>query len=123
MRKVCFAGPKDSALNLFFICCFVVASFNFSFFSLSSPQDILQEEKKRKKEAGYKSTFGVPVCFRILQSAVMRGKQQKKGDFFFFVPQREIATRLLAVQACRFTFSLCAPEHSLGLERQGNWAC
>lgn len=58
MRKVCFAGPKDSALNLFFICCFVVASFNFSFFSFSSPQDILQEEKKKKKQA-----IKVPLVF------------------------------------------------------------
>lgn len=32
----------------------------------------------------------------------MRSKTTKKGDFF--LPQREIATRLLAVQAFRFTF-------------------
>lgn len=57
---------------------------------------------KKKIETGFKSTFGVPVCFRILQSAVMRRKTTKKGDFF--LPQREIATRLVAVQACRFTF-------------------
>lgn len=57
----------------------------------------------RKKESSFKSTFGVPVCFRILQSAVMRRKTTKK-EIFFFLPQREIATRLLAVQACRFTF-------------------
>lgn len=84
MRKVCFAGPKDSALNLFFICCFVVASFNFSFFFVFFTSRHITRGKKKRKEAGYKSTFGVPVCFRILQSAVMRGKQQKKGDFFFF---------------------------------------
>lgn len=58
---------------------------------------------KKKIESGCKSTFGVPVCFRILQSAVMRMKTTKKRRFFF-KPLREIATRLLAVQACRFTF-------------------
>lgn len=69
----------QATVTLFFICCFVVCSSNFSFFS--SPQDILHE--KKKIETGFKSTFGVPVCFRILQSAVMRRKTTKKGDFFF----------------------------------------
>lgn len=78
-HSVCFVGPKDSTLTLFlFVALLSVVSTSFFFFFL------YLKTYYKKKEAGFKSTFGVPVCFRILQSAVMRSKTTKKGDFFFF---------------------------------------
>lgn len=88
------AGYWTVHCNPIFICCFVGSSLNLSFFL---------HLKTYYKKKGVKSTFGVPVCFRILQSAVMRRKTTKK-EIFFSLPLREIATRLFAVQACRFTF-------------------
>lgn len=76
-RKVFFVGPKDSTLTLFlFVALLSVLSTSIFFLHLKTCY--------KKKEAGFKSTFGVPVCFQILQSAVMRSKTTKKGDFFFF---------------------------------------
>lgn len=71
-HKVCFVGPKDNARTIFL---FVALLSQLHFF-------LLLKTYYKKKGASFKSTFGVPVCFRILQSAVMRRKTTKKGDFF-----------------------------------------
>lgn len=74
-HKVCFVGPKDNALTIFL---FVALLSQLHFFFL------FLKTYYKKKGASFKSTFGVPVCFRILQSAVMRSKTTKKRRFFFF---------------------------------------
>lgn len=95
-------ATKTVHCNPIFICCFVVGSLNFSFFSFH----LKTYYKKKNIEAGFKSTFGVPVCFRILQSAVMRRKTTKKGDFF--ASEGDSDSFSLLYKPVGSLFSLCA---------------